>query len=41
MKRTSTRDAIFLDSAELKFADISGNQFPIKKTLVKFTYPKG
>ena len=35
MKRTSTRDAIIfslhslLDSAELKFADLSGNQFPI------------
>ena len=35
MKRTSTRDAIIFslnslfDSAELKFADLSGNQFPI------------
>ena len=35
MKRTSTRDAIIfslhslLDSAELKFADLSGNQFSI------------
>ena len=27
MKRTSTRDAI--DSAEKKFVDLSGNQFPI------------